>query len=116
MNLRETKVKELGVDFDYIYRVFGGNENLYLSLCNKFIQDPSYNKFQKSLMHQDYKDANLHLHTLKGVAANLGFCKLAEISNLLMTDIRCVNGNLNSIHYQELQYEYNRIISIIKST
>ena len=57
----------------------------YLGL---FLQDPSFNDLEKAFGEKDAEKAFRAAHTLKGVAANLGFQKLYEASSALTEDLR----------------------------
>lgn len=106
-------LKEAGNDTDSIIASLGGNQELYLSICKKFMMDPSFSLFQAAVSIKDMQSARTHIHTLKGVAANLGFSRLHSICASIMEDI---HNNCESISYmkqQKLREEYKKIIEII---
>jgi HPt (histidine-containing phosphotransfer) domain-containing protein len=65
----------------------------YLGL---FLQDPSFNDLEKAFEEEDIEKAFRSAHTLKGVAANLGFQKLYEASSALTEDLRPREFTINS--------------------
>ena len=62
-----------------------GNADLYVSLLKRFLRtvDDLMQKTQDSLEADDRRSAQLHVHTLKGVAANIGAQEIAQASALL---------------------------------
>jgi HPt (histidine-containing phosphotransfer) domain-containing protein len=104
---------EMGVDVNGVLNRLGGNESLYLNICNKFIKDPNYQIFKDALSVYDYQSAELRIHTLKGVAANLGFVRLELISGSLLQDLR--EKQISSLRQDVscLSEEYHRIINIL---
>lgn len=93
----------------------GNDEFIYMTICNKFLQDTNYVLFQKDIINLDYKSAQMHIHTLRGVAANLGFHRLELICKTIMNQLLSETKNELMSKVEELTYEYNRIITIIKS-
>jgi HPt (histidine-containing phosphotransfer) domain-containing protein len=113
METKSIRLIEMGVDVESVIRRLGGNEALYLTICSKFIQDPNYHTLKEALLTKDYQSAEIRIHTLKGVAANLGFVRLEIISRSLLQDLR--ERELTTL-YQDvynLTEEYYRIIKIL---
>ena len=54
----------------------------------KFIEDPSYDRLKTALAQQDYPEAFLCAHTLKGIAANLSLTEVFEYSNQITEILR----------------------------
>lgn len=113
METKSRKLMEIGIDVSSVVNRLGGNEILYLTICNKFTKDTNYQVFQEALSAKDYQSAELRLHTLKGVAANLGFIRLEIISRSLLQDIR--DRELVTLRQDiySLNEEYLRIISVL---
>lgn len=107
------KLMDLGVDVDGVVRRLGGNEALYLAICCKFIRDPNYMTLQEALLKEDYQSAEAIVHTLKGVAANLGFIKLENLSKILLQDLK--ENRLTALHGDNcrLTKEYKQIIDVL---
>ncbi|MDF2485130.1 MAG: hypothetical protein K0R46_1298 [Herbinix sp.] len=107
------KLRELGVDTDGVIARLGGNEQLYLSICRKFINDASFLSAKNAFTSGDFMDAQVHIHTLKGVSANLGFSMIHSICERLLTeldqyDLEKFNEDMNI-----LTREYDKIIALI---
>ena len=113
MEIKSRKLIEMGIDVGGVVKRLGGNETLYLTICNKFTNDPNYQIFREALSLEDYQSAELRIHTLKGVAANLGFVRLEIISKALLQDIR--DRELTTLRQDiySLNEEYNRIITVL---
>lgn len=108
------KLKAAGVEVDGILARLGGNEVLYLSICNKFVKDSNYSLYLSAISSEDRKSAEVHVHTLKGIAANLGLKRLSMLCNTIIEDFN-INGNVPDEKNQELKEEYHKIISILNN-
>lgn len=104
---------ELGVDADQVIHRLGDNETIYLSICRKFKNDISYEMFVASMEAGDMNLACMYIHTLKGVAANLGFTRLSEICRAILEDLR--SNDMLFLHkkLEELTEEYEKITAIL---
>ncbi len=107
------RLTEHGVNTDEVINRLGKNENLYLSICLKFLSDQSYPLFQKALKAGDLSEARMQIHTLKGVAANLGFVYL----NALCKHILAILDQNDYPHLEQdlksLSQEYHILIAIL---
>ena len=54
----------------------------------KFPEDKSYQRLEETLQQEDYEEAFKAVHTLKGVALNLGFVRLGRSSGELTELLR----------------------------
>lgn len=113
MEDKSKKLIKIGIDVKSVVTRLGGNERLYLNICSKFTSDPNYRSLQEALSMNDYQSAEFRIHTLRGVAANLGFIRLAFISNSLLKDIQ--KQELTTLYQDNfsLSEEYGRIISVL---
>lgn len=71
-----------GIDLEFGQKVVGGNEKLYIKLLTKFNQ--MYKNFFSdfsSACTSDIERARREIHTLKGVAGNIGAMKLYDLSD-----------------------------------
>lgn len=114
MESQTIKLSELGVDVWQVIDKLGGNEDKYLSICRRFPSDINYIMFFAAMEANDMNLAGMYIHTLKGVAANLGFIRMSELCKSIMTDIK--NNDLLFLHkqLQELTDEYERITRILQ--
>lgn len=107
------KLKELGIDTEGALKRLGGNETLYISVCSKFLQDQNYSLFMQVIDTMGYEKAEIHLHTLKGVAANLGFRRLEACCKTIHTNIITGDKIILSNSINQLTQEYQRLISLL---
>ena len=77
----------IGGDFkDMMSRI--NNESLVLRFVKKFVDDQSFSDLKKSLEERDFKKAFVAVHTLKGLALNLSYTSLVEVSSKLTEYLR----------------------------
>ncbi len=110
------KLKEHGIDTDSVTERLGGNYRLYLTICEKFVYDKSYPSLKEALLSGDLSSVGTHLHTLKGVAANLGFLYLHDLCNSLLEQLKQNRLEHFNTDIQKLCLECNQIISILSKT
>lgn len=108
-------IEELRQDNDIEGAVLrlGGNESLYRSICTKFINDTNFNEYEKSRSKEEYISARLSIHTLKGIAVNLGFLKLAKLCGEIQDSMSSDDYDGLKRKEAELSEEYHRIVGII---
>lgn len=109
------RLKRIGIEVDNVIERLGGNELLYLSICQKFINDPNFRLLKEAIGDDDRKTAANYAHTLRGVACNLGFRRLSLLCKTFMEEIYEAENNIPSQIYQELSDEYDRIITILQN-
>ena len=68
--------ERIGADFDDVASRFG-SPALVERFAGMFVQDESFDELEKALAAHDAKTAFRAVHTLKGVALNLGLSNLA---------------------------------------
>jgi HPt (histidine-containing phosphotransfer) domain-containing protein len=107
------KLIEMGIDAGSVINRLGGNEVLYLAICRKFINDPTYNLLKEALQNKDAPSAQLYIHTLKGIAANLGFIRLELISKSLSENIHSKDYVATNDYFDCLTMEYQQIITTL---
>jgi HPt (histidine-containing phosphotransfer) domain-containing protein len=107
------KLIEMGIDAGSVINRLGGNEVLYLTICRKFIKDPTYNLLKEALQSKDIPSVQLYIHTLKGIAANLGFIRLELISKSLLENINKKDYKAANDYFESLTTEYQQIITAL---
>ncbi|GMK39005.1 hybrid sensor histidine kinase/response regulator [Paenibacillus sp. CCS19] len=70
-----------------------GNKAFYRGILQRFVSDHAnaVHEIRDAIAAQDYKQAELLVHTLKGVASNLGAADLAEVSGQLQASLMSEN-------------------------
>ena len=79
----------------------------------KFVDDKSYPELKENLAKDDIEEAFRSVHTLKGVAANLGFTKLYSVSSTLTEALR--HKKLDNVEalVNNVDEEYDRTLAAI---
>ncbi|MBQ7562860.1 MAG: Hpt domain-containing protein [Lachnospiraceae bacterium] len=87
MELREM-YEGLGSDYDEVLERLMNNEGLITRLVKKYAEDQNFDKLKAALAKKDYEEAFTAAHTIKGLAANLGFTSLYECVSTLTEKLR----------------------------
>lgn len=114
MESKIRKLTEIGIDTKGVLERLGGNSAVYLHICNKFVHDDNFLLFEDALSRKDYNVAELRIHTLKGIAANLGFKRLELYSSNLLEAIRCKEYTFLDQDNRNLSEEYYKVIHTLK--
>lgn len=86
MNLEEFYA-QIGGDYaDTLQRLC--NENMVKKFVKKYQDDPTCADLHNAVLQQDWEAAFRGAHTLKGVAQNLGFERLYQVSAVLTEAMR----------------------------
>lgn len=107
------KLKEIGVTVDQVVNRLGGNEPLYLKICIQFLQDKSFQQCIQAVTRKDYPNAEIWIHTLKGVSANLGFTNMEHLCSDILNKLKAKNYLLLELDITNLSKEYRTITSIL---
>lgn len=107
------------------YEIFDGDydgvlgrmrrEALVEKFALKFLDDPSFRNLQQGLAKHDRETAFCASHTLKGVAQNLGFTQLYELSSCLTEMLRYEEYDEKEVSAMtfKVETEYRRITEAI---
>jgi len=106
-------LSEIGIDVSSAIKRIGGNELLYINILKKFLKDDNYQRFHLSFAAKDFQTSEICIHTLKGIAANLGFIKLEGICKSILRGISIMKPNLLEQDISNLDEEYYKIIKIL---
>ncbi|MBE5936236.1 MAG: Hpt domain-containing protein [Lachnospiraceae bacterium] len=95
-------------------------EDLVKRFVLKFTNDKSFEELLDTFEKKNYEDAFRAVHTLKGLAVNLGFTKLYEECSVLTESLRNVTSSdvdnkMADIKkmIEDIREEYNKTISLI---
>ncbi len=108
-------MKKAGIDADSVISRLGGNTDLYLSICLKFINDPTIPCIMKAMDENNLSAAGMHIHTLKGVTANLGFIRLYELCVTMLEELKNNNYLDFRSDFCRLKREYRILLSFLNS-
>ena len=108
-------LKAGGIDFEQALERFGGNEALYRRLSAKFVDDPHFAELEAALEHGDADAAQRAAHSLKGVAGNLSFGILYDVSCRMNDNLR--NGDVAAAQklMPELRSAYEQVCATLKT-
>lgn len=111
MNINEC-YQAMGADYE---EVFGRlrSEKLITKFVLKFPGDPSFSQLQTTLEEKNVEEAFRAAHTLKGVAQNLGFTPLYEVTATLTEVLRAGNLPEDESMMNAVAKEYERTIAAI---
>lgn len=106
-------LEELCADVQGTLHRFSGNRALLKKFMLKFPQDTTFEELGTAVVRGDYEAVETTAHTLKGVAANLGFVRLYETCGDLVQAVR--QGQYESISalFELTKEEYEKIVSCL---
>jgi len=88
-----------GVNMTEVMERFLDDKGLYVDCLNTFVQDTGFDNLTKSLQEKNYEQAFNDVHTLKGVAGNLGLNPLFKSLSTMTEALRAKNySNLDAQH------------------
>lgn len=78
------------IDLEFGLSQLNGNKTLFLRLLQKFADEyqHSEDKLNTMLQNGQWQEAKTHLHTLKGVAGNLGITRLHQACKQTETELK----------------------------
>ena len=107
------KLIDWGVDWGDVSERFLGNENLVITFMMKFLNDKSMDLLTENIAKEDIEESFKAVHTLKGVAGNLGMkAMLPDVSNL--TELLCT-GKFDGAKemYDKIKVKYDSLVAIL---
>ncbi|QNM06544.1 Hpt domain-containing protein [Qiania dongpingensis] len=93
---------------------FSGNQKLWERFVKKFGDDPSYSDLGKAVEENDEEGIERMAHTLKGVAANMGFDPLSEACAKLVSAVRSKKTEEYAEDWTVIQEQHGKIMDVIK--
>ncbi|MFZ2957572.1 MAG: Hpt domain-containing protein [Candidatus Ozemobacteraceae bacterium] len=93
---------------------FMNKDAVYIKFLKKFVDDPNFVLLKESITKKDYSAATNQVHTIKGVAANLGIQPVFETTNALLKKLR--NNELSEVDslFIEVEKSYTDACNIIR--
>ncbi len=105
----------VGMDLNQTLARFGGNEGLMFRLLKRFLDDASIVQLGEAVEAGNMEDAFRAVHTLKGVAGNLGLGALFDSCAPLVERTRQGDGTDTAALYQEVKRQYDLAAETIRS-
>ncbi len=104
---------DAGVDVDGVLQRFMNNEALAERFLKKFPDDATFGKLEEAIDAGDYEEAFKEVHTLKGVAGNLGLTRLFACASDMTEKLRRNETDTARDDFKEMKAVYNALISAI---
>ena len=114
MNLEEA-MTTAGVDYEITLNRFSNNEKLMEKFVRKFPGDATFSTLKSAVSEKKYPEIERSAHTLKGIAANLGFQNLSELNAEIVSLLRSgefSDGELESV-FSKISGEYEKIVDCV---
>lgn len=110
------KLEEAGNRTAELLKRFANNEAICVRLVKKFPGDENYKHYLEEIKVQDFSKAEGSVHTLKGVASNLGLTKVSDITQKIVDEIRG-EKDMDKINgwTEELKAAYEETVNIINA-
>lgn len=109
-------LEEKGNRISELLARFAGNEAICVRLVKKFPGDGNYEKYLKEAAGRDFKNAEQSVHTLKGVASNLGLTNVSDLTQKIVDEIRGEQDTEKIDTWTaELKEAYEETVSIIEA-
>ena len=105
------KLGNNGYDVDKVLERFLNDKNMLIGFIEDFFEDDSYDGLCNAVSIKDYRSAFSCAHTLKGIAANLGFEDLERAASELVEDLRI--DKFDKGKFQLVKSEYNKLKNIV---
>lgn len=101
------RLEDLGAEIDDTLDRLMGDEELYNEYLEKFPQKNNILLLQKAVDEKDYDTAEKEVHTLKGIALNLGFLPLADACMMMLMDFREGNPEAGAAQMPDVLEQFN---------
>lgn len=114
MKLKEV-METAGVDYETTLNRFSGNEGLLERFVRKFPGDPTFEALKAAVLEKQYNEVERSAHTLKGIAANLGFQHLSDLNAEVVALIRSNAFSDSPVceAFARVSEEYSKVIDCL---
>jgi HPt (histidine-containing phosphotransfer) domain-containing protein len=114
MDEKLNKLKNWGCDINGALERFLNDKDLYCECLLMFVEDDNFKSLKLHINDEDKKVPFSYVHTLKGVAGNLGLSPLFESLSELCDALRVDDYYVNSGLYERTVVDYNIFLEIMK--
>ena len=105
----------MGADYEDVIRRLSTEERV-IRFLSRLPEDGSFAALQSALDRQDYPEAFLYAHTIKGICLNLGLTALLQSSSALADNLRAGQADSNTpALFQALRRDYEDAVTAIRS-
>lgn len=112
----EDYLKNNNVEIDKSLEFLGDMEMYNITILDFKTESISkWEKIKDCLMHEDMKNYNIYVHSLKSDCKYLGFTTLADLS--YQHELKSKENDLNYVkeHFSELETEFNKISDLVNN-
>lgn len=106
--------EKTGCDLSAALKRMGGMEALYMRLLGKFLEDKSFEGLSEAVRDKEYENIEKTAHTLKGVAANMGFDTLKDSADAIVQAVRAGRTEAVVELYETCREQYEKIFGAVK--
>lgn len=104
-----------GNDYDGALNRTAGDEELFLSLLDMFLNDKSWSELNAAMANGDAKAAFAAAHSLKGSSGMLGMTRLFDAVRPLTEALRGGDIALAKVLFPAAEREYEAVTELIKT-
>lgn len=102
-------------DYDGALNRTAGDEELFLSLLDMFLNDKSWSELNAAMANGDAKTAFAAAHSLKGSSGMLGMTRLFDAVRPLTEALRGGDIALAKVLFPAAEREYEAVTELIKT-
>lgn len=110
---KREELEAAGIRVNETLERFMGNEQLMEKFIRRFSEDQTMDKLGEHIAAGNWEEAFKSVHTLKGVAGNLGMMELYQCASVLTEKLRMQDIGGVPEHFTELKTLYDRLIAAI---
>ncbi|NCD04743.1 MAG: Hpt domain-containing protein [Spirochaetia bacterium] len=114
MEEKLNKLKNWGCDINGALDRFLNDKDLYYECLSMFVEDQNFAALKLHINDANQKKPFSYVHTLKGVAGNLGISPLFESLSELCEALRNNEYDPNSGLFERTVVDYNIFLEIMK--
>ena len=107
------RLDDLGAETEDSLERFMNDEDMYLKYIRSFPDEPSMSVLRKAVDDKNYEQAEKSVHALKGIANNLGFIPLADVTVDMLAELRAGNIEDALDAYDDVVEEYEKFCKVI---
>lgn len=111
----KSKYTLAGNDYDGALNRTAGDEELFLSLLDMFLNDKSWSELNAAMANGDAKAAFAAAHSLKGSSGMLGMTRLFDAVRPLTEALRGGDIALAKVLFPAAEREYEAVTELIKT-
>lgn len=110
---RIEELRDWGCDINGAFERFLNDQELYNECLLMFVEDENISELKNHINDENQHVPFMIVHTLKGVAGNLGITPLYESLVVLCESLRCNNYDKDSGEYEIVEKNINKFLEIM---